>query len=199
MTKPRVLLDVDGVVGDLTSEFLRGLRNEFGIRKTVADNTNWDFTKSFGITKGQEQQVWRSINGAAATMKPYPGAVEGVQKLSKVSDIIFCTSPVKSAPRWCYDRSGWLVDHFGISKVIYTSEKYACQGDFLVDDKPANLEEWTNDGPCRNPILWDQPWNKDSKLTRLSDWGKLIEVVAAWGMAKVAAPYDGPWPPVEQY
>ncbi len=181
--KPRVLLDVDGVVGDFAAEFIKELYNEFGIRKTAADNTSWDFGKSFGLTKGQEQQVFRAMDGAAATMKPYPKAVEGVKKLATISDVFFCTSPVKSAPRWCYDRTQWLIDLFGPAqarRVAYTSEKYIVDGHFLVDDKPQNLELWHEEGFHRTPILWDQPWNQDSKLPRMSDWGKLFEVVNRW-------------------
>jgi len=181
-----VLLDVDGVIADMTREFLKELYNELGMRAQPDDITQYEISASLGLTKSQAQQVWGAVGAGtrAATMEPYPGAVEGVKKLMGVSDVFFVTSPLKTAPRWCYDRTQWLTKHFGAAqaqRTVYTSEKYTVQGDFLVDDKPENLKLWVQDGPCRNPILWDQPWNRECKLTRLSDWGKLFEVVEAWG------------------
>lgn len=191
--KPRVLLDVDGVIADLAQVFVKTLARETGIRKTTSDVTQFDFGKALGITPSQVQRTWRAMNGAAMVVKPYPGAVEGVKKLMEVANVVFCTSPVKSDPRWCYDRTQWLIEHFGSAqarKVVYTSEKYVCQGDFLVDDKPENLELWHEEAVNRTPVLWDQLWNKDSELPRMNDWGKLLEVVKRWAIK---------FPPVEQY
>ena len=184
--KPRVLLDVDGVLADFIGEFLRVVHRETGVKVAHNDITTHEVVDSLPLGKTQADHVWHifSMRNTAATMKPYPGAVEGAKKLMKVADVYFVTSPVKTSPRWCYDRTSWLSKHFGEAqarRVAYTSEKHIVQGDFLVDDRADNLEGWAKESPTRTPILWGQPWNKKSKLKRLSDWGTLLQVVKAWG------------------
>lgn len=146
-SKHRVAIDVDGVVANFTDLFLNAIRTATN-RDIPKDwkPPKWDIEEALGLTKAERVATSKLISaaGVASYIAPYPGAVEGIKKLTKIADVFFVTSPLKSSPTWCYDRVVWLTKYFGeelADRVDFTWHKYAFAADILVDDKPSNCEE----------------------------------------------------------
>ncbi len=183
--KHRVGVDVDGVVGNYTQLYLNAVRaaTKREIPKDWAP-PQWDLDEALGLTKDEKKAACRLMEapGVALAIAPYPGAVEGIQKLSKIADVFFVTSPVKGSHTWCYDRTAWIMEHFGeelADSVHYTGHKYTFAADLFVDDKPSNCEEWQAAWPDGKALLWTANYHESflhDRLTHVQDW----EQVARW-------------------
>ena len=182
--KPRFLCDVDDVLANYKEGFI-GAVNVSGVRVLKPDHvfTQWDLSKLLGLTDEEDDKVYALINqpGFAFNLNPFPGAIEGVQKIMEFADVQFVTSPLKTSPTWAYDRMHWLQKYFGEeqgAKVISTHEKYMVDGDFLCDDKPDHCVEWQGAHPAGMSILWLTPQNLrmvPKHILGLSNWD-MIEV-----------------------
>ena len=187
MKRPRVGVDVDGVIGDLFSIMLTGYADLFG--RTLDGLTTWDVSPH--IPDGRIGEYWAHIGSLpvhSGMLQPYPGAVEGIKALSSVADVYIVTSDLGSCRTWAADRNEWLARHFGVSrkKVIHTDAKYTFAGAMLVDDKPDHIEAWAREHPRGLGVLFAQPYNKahrfDDELTgrvyRTSDWADISALAA---------------------
>lgn len=159
----RILLDVDGVLGDFAGEVIRfcnkGLASDEPLW-TIHDATDFDILEAMGLEHLQEDLDQHLIDTDYCLHMPVlPGAVEFVEKLYHLDhEVVVVTSPHRGVPKWCSQRMEWLYHHFGIhaDDVIFARVKHRVMGDCLVDDKPENVEGFGARG-----ILLDQPWNQD--------------------------------------
>lgn len=184
--RPRFLCDVDDVICNYKQGFIAAV-NASGVRQIKSDHvfTNWDLSKSLGLTDEEEDKVYALINmpSFALNLAPLPGAVEGVKRIMEIADVLFVTSPLKTSPTWSYERMHWLQKYFGEEpgeKVISTHEKYAVEGDFLLDDKPDHVVEWQAQHPRGHAILWITPQNMrmaPKDVSGLASWGMVLGVV----------------------
>lgn len=180
MRKPRVLLDVDGVLADFLTPALGILHRLTGRPWSADEITSWDIFDIVG--RRWEEPFFEACNrpGFAANLDVCTGAKEAVGVLQEISDLYVVTSPMHHSPTWTYEREGWLRAHFGIAgnRIIHTSAKYMCLGDVLVDDRPYNVQKWRYEHPNGLGILWDAPYNRSEKgLPRTSDWSDVIQAV----------------------
>lgn len=183
--KKRGAIDVDGVLGNYTQLYLSAVRaaTKREIPKDWAP-AQWDIDEELGLTKAERKACYTLMNqpGVAGQVVAYPGAVDGIKKLSKIADLFFVTSPIDESPTWCYDRKRWLEKLFGeelADTVTYTDHKYTFGADFLVDDKPTNCEEWASAWPKGKPLLWTANYSPaffHDRLTHVKTWDE----VRAW-------------------
>lgn len=180
MKRPRVLLDVDGVLADFLEASLTVIKNLSGKTYTIDDFKTWDLFET--VPRAFEQPFYDAVNrpGWCRALQVYPGAIEGVRALRQVSDLYVVTSPLNHVPTWTHEREAWLHEHFGIphKQVVHTSAKYLCLGDLLIDDRPANIEKWEAEHPNGRGLLWDQPYNHGSNAgIRVKDWNDVQKFV----------------------
>lgn len=180
MTRPVVLLDVDGVIANFIEANLRWLWG-YGIERYHNDVTAWDFA-SLDIKPDLHFEMKRrwSEPGFCAAIPPYDGAVEGVELLRERADVYAVTAPMCSSLTWQGERMEWLVGHFDFRRdhVISTAAKYLVRGDVLVDDKPSTVDAWAAAHPQGCGVVWAQPYNAEwSNGHRTNNWTQLIEIV----------------------
>jgi 5'(3')-deoxyribonucleotidase len=184
MTKPRVLIDVDGVLADFIGAVLPIVERITGGRYIHEHVTHFDFSASLGLTKEHAAAVKRKIGetaGFAISLQPLGGAIDGVRRLRSIADVYVVTSPWNSNATWTHEREAWLKRWFDIphSHVIHTSAKYVCLGDVFVDDKTEAVDEWRAAHPQGVAVQWSTPHNRldlwDGPST--NDWSHLIEIV----------------------
>lgn len=179
---PRILLDVDGVLADFITTYLHALAAVTGSYRHPAEVINWEIGKSLGLSEDTQRKVSTLLRkeGVASSMPVYPGAIEGVKKLTLVAEVYFVTSPFTS-PTWTYDRDQWLDRHFGAvgKNVVHTAHKHLISGDVLVDDKPVNVRAWAKAWPLGTPVLWSQPYNERERtgtLMRCLTWEQIYNL-----------------------
>lgn len=182
MKKPRVLLDVDGVLADFVTPALEVMKNVTG--KPLPEDVleDWDIFRS--VDKSLQSHIYDEFKkeGWCYALKPYPGAIKGVSRLREIADVYFVTSPMHG-PHWAYERTKWLIDLFNAKTghVISTNAKYVCRGNVLIDDKTSHIVKWGEHHPDALRILWKQPYNeKDTPrgpVIHTNDWDKAHEAI----------------------
>lgn len=145
MDRPRILLDVDGVLADFVSAACDVLSRLTGRELRVDQLDQWDIMKALGVPKIIEDEAyrWFSAEGFCYSLKPYVGAREMVAELQTWADLYAVTAPL-DGPHWAFERENWLEAHFNIPRrrVVSARDKSIVVGDALVDDKLSNLVEW---------------------------------------------------------
>ena len=81
------------------------------------------------------------IPGLFGMMKPMPGAIEAVHRLSEHYDCyILSTAPWKNPSAWS-DKVAWITRHLDDvfhKRMVITHCKNLCRGDILIDDRGKN-------------------------------------------------------------
>ena len=109
------------------------------------DNVLVDFSSGFEkITEDLKIEYQGRIDevpGIFSLMKPYIGAIESFEKLSKKYDTyILSTAPWLNASAWS-DKNLWVRKYLGEiaeRRLILSHHKNLNFGDFLIDDRTAN-------------------------------------------------------------
>lgn len=137
MTAP-VLVDVDGVLADLTHTVLELARSAANIfNKTEADIVQWEYEKSLGWPA-----LWGVVGARVSThelcyrLPEYPGSIDWLRRLESehgAENVFACTSPFNAA--WASQRAAWLEQRgVPLSRQIQCSAKHLVSG-YLVDDR----------------------------------------------------------------
>lgn len=187
--KPRVGVDVDGVLADLITPMFELMNRLLHTSYSVEHMEDWSIDHLIPADRADE--FWRELGkpGLHAQLKPHPGAVEGIRALSDVADVYIVTSYLHGAETWVYERDAWLHKHFGIprAKIVHTRAKYTFYGRVLVDDKPENVVEWQAEHPHGAGVLWLQPYNRrndDARIQHRTDrWDEVIRLATAGASA----------------
>lgn len=155
----KILLDVDGVIADFygaVSQVLWGFRNGWpnairpdGVPWQPEDCRQYNIQQALGLNDNLWQATCERIDRpgfAHHCIGPYPGAVDVVEKLSRLGEVFFITKPWSTSRTWAYDREQWLIDHFQHvinvhERVISTGVKHLVRGDVFIEDNPDTLRE----------------------------------------------------------
>lgn len=180
--RPRVLLDVDGVLADFHTPCLDLINRYGGTKHSMNDLSEWDLFNALGIDPEVKHLVYEYMKqpGWCRQIGVYPEAKEGVARLREVADVYVVTSPM-NGPTWTHERDRWLMYHFGFTtkQIVHTSAKYLCAGDALIDDKIDNLLKWKRCHPGGLGIRWivKQYRHHEYEGPSTDNWDKVIELV----------------------
>ena len=177
----KILVDIDGVSGDLVGEVLDRLNERRDMKFTHEHITEWNFFHpDSDIFNDEELADVNEIfcqEGLTNEIKLMPGIKETLEKLVKEGhEIVWLTAPWKLSKTWCYDRTVWIERELGhISKnIIFAWNKECIPGDILIDDNPEFLMKWKKHNLMGQTILFKQPWNikvgKEQGLHFMNDW-----------------------------
>lgn len=185
MSRPVVLVDIDGVCADFVSPVLRVVERVRGLAPGALEHvhvTTWDMWDCLRCTPEEMARVNAAIDarGFCASLEPLPGAADGVRRLREFCDVYVVTSPW-SSETWSYERARWCGDHLGVPRgsIVSTSAKHLVRGDVLVDDKTSTLEEWRRAWPGAGPLLFRQPWNARDRWygAAAASWDEVLDFV----------------------
>ena len=168
-------VDFDGVIADLAAAIiiLKG-----GPPPYVDDITYW------------KHPLFRDVRAVISDPKvyeyiyPLPQAAEAMKGLYSSG---YYMRIVTDCPEQAREyRENWL-QSWGIpfDELLITANKNEAGGDFLIDDKPDNVQRYAdNVGPA---ILFGQPWNRNDALfvtqhpaERYTSWGGAVEQIRRW-------------------
>lgn len=175
----KLLVDMDDVIECLVPAWAEYINSKYKTNVSAEEITDWDICKAFpGLTPAQvfegpsSDEFWK-------TVKPMPGAVDGLKTLMNEGFDIFIVTATwygSLAAKMDYV----LFKYFPFIKwnhVIITSNKQMIKGDILIDDGPHNLVEGDY-----SKILFDAPHNRtfDEKTigaVRVHNWEEAIAEV----------------------
>lgn len=172
MSPLRVLLDVDGVLCDFLSPFLRLLK-AMGIEVSEDDLDGWDVLHHVfqrGLAPRWESlehlrtAVWNAWGAALPDLQPYPEAIEAVDALRASGAEVYVVTAAMNPRR----RNDWLARHFAIESdhVVYTAAKHLVVGDVFVDDRPENVASWAR-AHVGHAVLFAHPFNRSASWSGL--------------------------------
>ncbi len=183
MSRPRVILDVDGVLADFVGHTLTLLGDHApsGGRDAF---TNWDM---FSCMSPEARAIcahgWRQP-GWCVTMPTFPDVQNAVDRLSLRAEIVYATAPMDDAPHWMFERSIWLERQLAAQRanIVFTHTKSHVWGDVFLDDKPENVDGWAAAHPSSFALLWDAPYNQDwtprhPNVRRATTWRDVFDAL----------------------
>jgi 5'-nucleotidase len=113
MKKPRLYIDMDGVLCNFYKAALEALR------------------------KNPEQKYPQSKWGFFLNLEEIPGAIDAVNKLKEEYDVWILTRPSFHNVNCFTEKAQWVWDHLGfdvLQKTIMAGDKSLLKGDYLIDD-----------------------------------------------------------------
>ena len=190
MSKPIVLLDVDGVLANWLDPALEIAGRISGKTYEPSQMTTWDLFDL--VSRDHEEACYVEFckQGFCSSLKPLPGSIEAVTELQKTSEVHIVTSPTHS-PFWYYERVEWLADHYKIpkKKVHFSSHKELIRGDIFVDDALHHATHWAEAHPYGRSFLWDAYYNRNEpssrKFIRITDWSPVIYIASRFNKPPV--------------
>jgi 5'(3')-deoxyribonucleotidase len=200
-TKPRVLLDVDGVLADFAGAWIdlinaerhpdltpirREDLNEWEIFDALEKSGTFNEKELARLKKTCHDETARK--GFCASLKVIQDAEDNVRKLMLFAEVFIVTSPWHT-DYWVNERSAWVQRHFGIprSNVMHGSAKHICAGDFLIDDKTSTVVKWAQEAYNGRGIVFATPHNVNDpipsehrasgSIVRTDDWSLILRMV----------------------
>ena len=169
-----ILVDVDNVVADLVSEWVRLYNIDFNDNLKVEDITEWDMTKFVSDECGTRIYDYLKLDSLYDRVEPIPHARDGVLTLREMGHrVVFASAGV-----WSSAKYRWLERHdfnTGVfaSDYIVAYDKSLLHGDLLIDDGFHNIKNFGS----QNSILFTQPWNRKEKWSNRADsWKDILRM-----------------------
>jgi len=178
----KIGLDLDGVVCDFHTEWLKEINRVQGTNLILDDITEYEFTKS-GLTK---EELWNIIKRQAACevfkfLKPIEGAIEGARKLAEKNTLHILTHRLGRAKE---DAVYWLNHHkIPFESISFTKNKgrvsYLLGLDIAIEDTFKNSIDLANYGI--ETLLLDRPYNRQTIETpliqRVYNWKEIVDII----------------------
>jgi len=164
MSKPILILDIDGVIRNILPSILKCYNWSVPFPISEKDCNKYDLAfisdkRAFFIKHGEE--IFRNS-------PMFPEVTEAIGILKKVCKVIFVSSQYDENIDYTND---WLSSHnLSDIEVIYTWDKNEVQSDIIVDDCPKNLQ--FHNAPVK--FLFDAVYNKDEDCKRVFSLFHLI-------------------------
>jgi len=169
-----ILCDVDGVVADLLSEWVRRYNAKYDDDLSPEDITEWDMHRNVKPECGTDIHNFLRMPNLYSMVEPIPGALEGIQELRRRGHrVVFVTAAVVGSmdqkARWL-KRHGFLTD---LNDLIVAQDKSLVQGQVLIDDGAHNIETFPG-----YALLYKAPHNEQFVWPfRADDWAEVIDQI----------------------
>lgn len=180
--KPKLLLDVDGILTDFHAAVAR-IATEAGFPITTREMREWEMGASLRNAGAPESIVELCLRAMASegfnsSLEPDPQAKEWMPRVMEAADVVFVTSPSSKCATWVLERTAWMSKHFGVEgNIVFTKSKGDVPGDVFVDDFPSNVSDWAARNPGKIALLWDSPYNQGPNVRRVGSWEGLISIL----------------------
>ncbi len=171
--KPRVLIDLDGVVRDFVGSLIRVYKRRYPDHE-VLPVTSRALEEFFPIREGIYRFMDSEyIEDIMVNAEPYPGAIEALYRWEAVFEIVVVTA---QPPNWRAANYIWIGKHrIPTNEVHICFNKSRIDGVALLDDFVDNLEEFAATG--RLAVCLDRPWNQEWKGERVKTVEEFFRLV----------------------
>ncbi|NUO00697.1 MAG: 5'(3')-deoxyribonucleotidase [Saprospiraceae bacterium] len=166
--KPRIALDMDEVIADVSPKFLDLYERELGIRLQKEDY--WG-KKIYQVNGAMHVRDFLHDKGFFADLPVMPGSQEVVKGLMENYDVYITTAAMEFRAS-LEDKYDWLLRHFPFihwRNFVFCGDKSILRADYMIDDHVNNLETFTGKG-----LLYTASHNIDeTRFTRVNNWEEI--------------------------
>lgn len=170
--KQQILVDMDGVLADVYTQFINFEYKTSGIRL--------DKDCLYGISEmdafPNSQSHVRS-KGFFRTAPVIADSTEGLKYLNDKHKVLIVSSATEF-PQSLAEKQEWLNEHFpfiGWEQMIFCGRKDSIKGDIMIDDHLKNLSTFEG-----RKLLFTQPHNiyvEDKSYQRVSGWKDIMQIL----------------------
>lgn len=181
MNKKIILVDVDGVLADFETGFIKAWRKKFPNYSQVPFGERKTFYLADSYSSGLEKEIQSilSFPGFFENLNIISGGKEALEKMQAFGHkVLICTSPISKYKNCVLEKYHWVAKNLGFEwtkRIIMTKDKTLVFGDILIDDKPKHIGLRK---PAWKHVLFEAPYNKHIK-TKLritwNNWEKILE------------------------
>lgn len=153
MEKPKILLDMDGVLSDFFTSAVKNLNQATGKNITIPEYVSYntfDMEKIWGISV---EDFWKFADNSETfweDISPYPWYKEIYSYLTNFGEVTLATSPAPHNVSCATQKAKWVKKYLGLDNhsMMIGSRKYlmANPNTILVDDYHKNIEKFSNAG-----------------------------------------------------
>lgn len=164
MKKKIIGVDIDGVIGNFVQTLLNCTNIIYNTSYTEDDIVDYELESVLGKDKVIKTLAILEANKEIRKMLLHDGAQQFIKDLSEIGDIIYVTAPYYSYEKWCFERIGWLNEHFGATndQVIFTSGKHHVDFDIIIDDSVKMINKMLDNN--KRVVMINRPWNRGCKV-----------------------------------
>ena len=168
----RLIVDMDGVLADVYSQYLHFEESETGIRRSIE--------KMNGIT---EEEAFKNIKnyvfskGFFRNAPVIRGSIRAMEILNRNYEV-FIVSAATEFPASLLEKHEWLLENFPFitwQQMVFCGLKSAIYGDIMIDDHFKNLDFFKG-----KTFLFTQPHNTglpEKNHTRVHSWEEILTLL----------------------
>ena len=182
MAKKRILIDMDHVMADITTQYILWYQNATGTEISRDDLLG----KPEDLAFPQPRLIREFLHtpGFFRTAQVMPGSQSVIKELNQLYEI-FVVSAAMEFPQSLSEKQEWLLQHFPFihwQQIIFCGSKKPISGDVMIDDHVRNLSVFNGE-----KLLFTATHNVDMHDTgyrRVNNW----EEVGALFMLRNVSP-----------
>lgn len=175
MKKKQLLVDMDHVLADITSQFIKWYRDATGTIVKRDDLLGKPEDLAFPQPKLIREFVYTP--GFFRGLEVMPGSREVMKGLNEAYEV-WIVSAAMEFPQSLIEKHDWLAEHFPFiswRQIIFCGSKKNISGDYMIDDHFKNLDNFKGE-----KLLFTATHNiyMDSKgYTRLHNWAEVRDLL----------------------
>lgn len=175
-----VLVDMDGVVTDFEGGLLNIWKRLYPGRFFIPPEQRRTFYMQEEYPEECRDDMWAIYTEAGFfwNLPEVPGATAGFKRLVDMGyDLWICTTPMPEYENCVTEKFHWVKEHLGFEwtkKLILARDKTMVYGHYLIDDRPEIVG--INSHPMWEHIVFDAPYNRNSRSIRRMTWSSVTEV-----------------------
>jgi 5'(3')-deoxyribonucleotidase len=172
-------IDMDNTITDFNKQFIKYVKAlGYELDKEKMFNTWYLEDAILGLSQEQKVALVDEIlfiDEFWLTMEPMTYAVEFIQWLNNKYDVRIVTTPWRFNDKFYNTKLEWIQEnmpYLNIHQVQFCKEKWKCNIDVIIDDKPDTLEKCMKSSIFT--VAYDHPYNRDTKVDlRIECWKNL--------------------------
>lgn len=167
MKKLTILCDLDGICADLLTPWLEIYNREI-LRPAsdrsplkVEDIVDWDIGNFVPAEHKQALYDIISRPGLYESLKPLPGAIDGLEALRKAGHEVIIVTAGAKGHNTAAEKLSWCRTHLGLKRqsVIIAHRKEMVKGDLFIDDSPEKIDAYRAAWPDTPILTIAYPYN----------------------------------------
>ncbi|HEY8735156.1 MAG TPA: 5'(3')-deoxyribonucleotidase [Puia sp.] len=174
MAKKRVIIDMDHVMADITSQYIKWYKDATGIEVKRDDLIG----KQEDLAFPQPHLIREFLHapGFFRTAGVIPGSQSVIKELNDLYDV-YIVSAAMEFPQSLTEKYEWLLTHFPFihwQQIIFCGSKKPVSGNFMIDDHVKNLTHFNGE-----KLLFTATHNvnmNDTGYRRVNNWEEIRDL-----------------------